>query len=154
MDRRRFLAAGSAALSLPVAGCRTAPSADASSTDHSATTATSDGAAKTTVATPSETTDNADNIRIVVNNGRSEALDVDLTVSSGDAVVFADSITVSAESSRSVDPGIDEQGGYELTVVVDGSEYRRPFDVEGYDLEMGSNLIVEIGTEIRIPMEE
>ncbi|MEA5387040.1 hypothetical protein VB773_13825 [Haloarculaceae archaeon H-GB2-1] len=106
------------------------------------------------MATPSETTDNADNIRIVVNNGRSEALDVDLTVSSGDAVVFADSITVSAESSRSVDPGIDEQGGYELTVVVDGSEYRRPFDVEGYDLEMGSNLIVEIGTEIRIPMEE
>ena len=66
-----------------------------------------------------------------------------------------DTLAVESGGRRTVDPGLDELGDYELTVTLeDGTERRRPFDIESYDRRMGSNLIVEIGDDIMVLMEE
>jgi len=147
MDRRAYLAALHAAL-LP-AGCLTAPDGggDASVTADGST-ATPDGQRATTAP-------DADHLAIVVNNGRDATLDVTLTVTSDGDRVYRGTVAVDAGARRTVGPGIDRTGAYELTVALpDGTESVRPFDVEEYDRRTGANLIVEIGERIRVLMEE
>lgn len=44
---------------------------------------------------------------------------------------------------------------YELTIsLTDGTEKVRPFNIDEYDLRAGSNLYVEVGEEISVPMQE
>ncbi|QGX94542.1 hypothetical protein EI982_06945 [Haloplanus rallus] len=147
MDRRAFLAALHVAL-LP-AGCLTAPDGggDASTTP--------DGSTATPEGDRTSSTPDSDRIAIVVTNGRDATLDVTLTVTSDGDRVYRGTVAVGAGARRTVDPGIDRTGAYELTVALpDGSESVRPFDVEEYDRRTGANLIVEIGERIRILMEE
>lgn len=140
MDRRDYLTALHTALLAFAGGCLTAP--------DSATTTTTDPATATTTPSP-------ERIALVVNNGRDTPLDVTLTVTRDGDSVYRERVAVDAGERRSVDPGIDAPGAYELTVTLaDGTERVRPFDIEDYDLRMGSNLVVEVGDRIRVLVEE
>lgn len=150
MDRRRFLAVSCAVLSVGVAGCANGPD----------TATTGEQTPDSTVTSPTEKTqsssfDAAEDIAIVVSNGRSSAVTVTLTVTREGEQVFDRTLEVESDGRRTLDPGIDELGEYELTVsLADGTERVRPFDVEAYDRRMRSNLIVEIGDDITVLMEE
>jgi hypothetical protein len=149
-DRRTVLALGVAGLSVTTAGCVIAPRAS----DRE--TATPSNETSTPSTTPLATsTPRLDPIQIVVSNDRDAAVDVTLTVTSEGTTVFEDTVTVAPDDRRSVDPGIDATGAYELTVALaDGTERARPFGVEVYDLRMGSNLVVAVGERVRVVMEE
>ncbi|GAB6861245.1 hypothetical protein ACFR97_14365 [Haloplanus litoreus] len=150
-DRRTVLAVGAMALSVTTAGCVTPPRDSGGTASNATETATSG-------VTPTPTrsaTPGPDPILVVVSNGRDVAVDVTLTVTRDGTPVFGDTVIVDPNSRRTVDPGIDATGTYELTVTLaDGTEHVRPFSVEEYDLRMGSNLIVTVGERIRVVMEE
>jgi hypothetical protein len=145
VNRRTVIAVGAMALSVTSAGCATAPRGSTGTASNATETVTS-GATATPCPDP---------ILIVVSNGRDVAVDVTLTVTSADTTAFEDTVTVAPGARRSVDPGIDSTGAYELTVALaDGTERVRPFSVEEYDLRMGSDLVVAVGERVRVVMEE
>ena len=149
-DRRTVLALGLAALSVPTAGCATAPRAS-----DRKTATPSNTTPPTSSAPPATPTPRPDPILLVVSNDRDATVDVSLTVTSAGTTTFEDTVTVDPGGRRSVDPGIDATGAYELTVALaDGTERVLPFGVEEYDLRMGSNLIVMVGERVRVVMEE
>ncbi|WP_251342681.1 hypothetical protein [Haloplanus halophilus] len=151
MDRRELLAL-TPALLVTAAGC-SIDSESAPSTSSPAST-TPDGTSSTDTPTPSGSPARSDPIAIVVSNGRESAVDAALLVTHEADRIFDRTVVVEPGARRSVDPGIDGTGAYELTVSLADDERVRPFDVEDYDLRMGSDLIVEIGERIRVLMEE
>jgi hypothetical protein len=169
MDRRRFLAIGSTALSVLGAGC-TAPSVPTTQSGTKAKNETATESVSTEQSmggerTPDRRTDGertkegrtaeTDDIEIVVENGKSSAITVTLVVRTDSTRVFNETITVEEGVRRGVEPDITETGAYELVVDVEGDdESVSPFHVEDYDLRMGSNLIVHVDTVIRVIMEE
>ncbi|MFC6862196.1 hypothetical protein ACFQGE_01830 [Halomicroarcula sp. GCM10025817] len=107
--------------------------------------------------TPGEVTPDPDDpIAVVLSNGTDETLDVAVTVRRGGTRIFETTSTVGPDERPELDTGIAETGDYELTVsVTGGPEVSQPFDIESYDVRMGSNLIAEIDTErIMILIEE
>ncbi|WP_136717183.1 hypothetical protein [Halorientalis salina] len=145
MNRRALLTAGV----LLFAGCTNRPDGDE----------TAETPDTTTTAPPSasdRTTDVAEDILIRVTNNTSGTRTVHLTVNRDGETHVEKSVTLDADASSYVDPEITETGDYELAIETDaGRTHRRPFDVEDYDLGMGSNLIVVADTDsIRVLMEE
>jgi len=104
----------------------------------------------------SETPDHAEDIFVVLQNETPEQVTVAVTITRGDSVSFEDEATVNPGETQYVYPGITERGEYELTVSLpDRPVQTRPFDVEDYDLRMGSNIDVWISTDtVRIGIEE
>lgn len=139
MDRRSLLAA----TGLVLAGCseQVGPDQADEPTDSAGT---------------QETTDVAEDILIWVSNGTATEQTVRLTVTTGGGTHVEKSITLGANENTYVDPSIAEIGDYELTVELDdGRTESMPFDIEEYDIRMGSNFTVEIDPEnIRVSMEE
>lgn len=94
MDRRRFLAAGCAVLPASLAGCSTpfdiatTQSGTSDTTDTEAITPSPNSPDRTSGETAGSPLDAADEIALVVDNGRSSSLDVTLTVTTDDEQVF------------------------------------------------------------------
>lgn len=157
MNRRRYLAVVGVLILARGAGCLDAVGDRNRGGDGGETGA---GAGTETDAshgsTPSETPDSARDVRIVVRNSTADGATVRLAVSRDGATFFEDEVGVPQTGGRTVDPGIDETGSYELEVAVEGgTDGSYPFSVEEYDLRMGSNLIVDIGEDdVRMTLEE
>lgn len=152
MHRRRFLAIGCTVLPVGFAGCST----DSGQETGARSTATGAGSTTSSGQTRSRTGfDPAEVIAIEVSNGRDDPVTVTLSLTHDGGQLFDRTLELDPGERRTVDPGIEELGDYELRVsLADGTERVRPFDVEAYDRRMGSNLIVTIGDTIRVPMEE
>lgn len=150
MNRRRFLAVSCTALPLMLAGC---------STDQG--TGTDTTTTKTTNLSPdpnetsNQTPDPDDPIAIDVNNGRSSSITVTVMLTRHDEQLFHETLSIAADGRKSVNPGIVETGTYELTVsLADGTKEVSSIQVENFDIQQGSNLIVEIDSEILVLIEE
>jgi hypothetical protein len=100
--------------------------------------------------------DVAEDIFVVLDNESPEQATVAVSVVTGGSSVFEGGITVNPSNRKNVYPGITETGDYTLTVSLgDGREQKYPFNIEEYDLRMGSNIIVSINeTEIQISIQE
>lgn len=105
--------------------------------------------------TSNQTPDPADPIAIDVNNGRSSIIEVTLMLTRHDEQVFHETLSIAADGRTSVNPGIVEIGTYELTIsLADGTKEVSSVQIEDFDIQHGSNLIVEIDSEILVLMEE
>lgn len=165
MRRRRRQVLSALALSAAsFAGC-SAPGAsgtdDGTTTDTATRTATSEPSATdspTTDPTSTEavTPDPDDPIAVVLYNETDETLTVTVTVTRSGTDFFDETRSVAPDDEPTLDTGIRETGSYELTVAVEGGPSETvPLDIERYDVRMGSNLIVEIGSDdILILIEE
>jgi len=100
--------------------------------------------------------DVAEDIFVVLDNETPEQATVAVSVATGDSVVFEGETAVNPSDSKNVYPGISETGDYTLTITLsDGREQEYPFNIEDYDLQMGSNIIVSITeTEIAFSIQE
>ena len=143
MDRRALLRAVAPA-TVALAGCATPSPSDEQTAPTEKPTTTSE---------PTPPPD--DPILLVLANGDASAT-VSVTVTRGDETVFEQTVSLAADERRELDPGIDAVGDYELAVAVEGGPERSsPLTIEAYDVQQGSNAIVELGgEEIRILLEE
>ena len=100
--------------------------------------------------------DFAEDIFVVLYNKSPEQATVAVSIVTDDSVVFEDETTVDPSNRKDVYPGISEVGDYTLTISLDdGRERDYPFNIEDYDLRMGSNIIVEISeSEIQFFIQE
>ncbi|KAA9395947.1 hypothetical protein Har1130_15190 [Haloarcula sp. CBA1130] len=100
--------------------------------------------------------DVAEDIFVVLDNETSEQATVAVSVVTGDSVVFEGETAVTPSGRKNVYPGISETGDYTLTISLgDGREQEYPFNIEEYDLQMGSNIIVTINeAEIEFSIQE
>jgi hypothetical protein len=106
---------------------------------------------------PAETDpDVAEDIFVVLDNEIPEQATVAVSVVTGDSVVFESETAVTPSGRKNVYLGISETGDYTLTISLgDGREQEYPFNIEEYDLQMGSNIIVSITeTEIEFSIQE
>lgn len=149
MRRRQVLATALSVVSF--AGC-VAPSG---SPDDSSPTDSPAGPASPTRSDPI-TPDPDDPIAIVLSNGTDATLTIRVTLRQGETVLLDRTETVGPDDRPELDTGIAETGDYTLAVAVDGGPAETsPFNVERYDIRMGSNLIAEItDEEIIILIEE
>jgi hypothetical protein len=136
--RRRHVLSLSGSL-LPLAGC-----------------ASPGTGTQTGTPTLESTPDHAENIFLVLHNETAERTTVAVTITTGNAVSFEAEVTVDSDEIRHVYPGITDRGEYELRVSLpDRPDQARPFDVEAYDLRMGSNVDIWISEDdVRIGIEE
>lgn len=164
MKRRLVLAGAGLALSTLVPGCLTEKGAPDTGDDTAAAepengngTETDDGEDATS---PSETenTDGADlaeDIMIVLRNRTPTEQIVHVALSTEDDTLIDADFTVAPDDPRPIDTGITETGQYDVSITVeDGPATSTSFDVEDYDLGMGSNLIAAIDEEEIILMIE
>ncbi|AHB67855.1 MULTISPECIES: hypothetical protein [Haloarcula] len=100
--------------------------------------------------------DVAEDIFVVLYNESSEQATVAVSVVTGDSSVFECETAVNPSNRKNVYSGITETGDYTLTISLgDGREQEYPFNIEEYDLRMGSNIIVSIKeTEIEFSIQE
>ncbi|WP_434530099.1 hypothetical protein ACODNH_02285 (plasmid) [Haloarcula sp. NS06] len=100
--------------------------------------------------------DVAEDIFVVLDNESPEQATVAVSVVTGDSSVFEGETAVNPSNRKNVYPGITDTGDYTLTISLgDGREQEYPFNIEEYDLRMGSNIIVSINeTEIEFSIQE
>lgn len=165
MRRRALLTRGGAILVAAVGGCLrgTDPSGgrdeteDPSSETPPRTTTRPSGGTTTPSETSTQVTPDPDDpIQIVVSNDGERSRTVTLTVTSAGGTVREATVEVDPDTVRTVDTGITTTGDYELHVVTaDGVEESVPFDIEDYDIRMGSNLMVSVADDgIMVAIEE
>jgi len=149
---RRALLTG---VALALAGCNT-PDADGDGDTPQQTDAPTDEPTATATDGGDVTPHPEDPMLIRVSNGTDRERTVTLTLTRGDDTVLEETVTLAPGGRTTVDPDITEQGDYELRAeTADGATGRMPFDVGGYELRSGSNLIVSVGDEtLRILIEE
>jgi hypothetical protein len=108
--------------------------------------------------TPTDSTDASPEgqpIHVVIHNHLSQAITVTVNLSTEQTVLVDTEATIEPDGSTSLDTGIDETGQFDLKVVSDNRKKEISFEVEEYDLEMGSNIIFWIEEdEIRYGIEE
>lgn len=151
--RRHFLRAGiSSVATVVLSGCLTS-----SGTNSSETETTSPTLSPTTrQPTTSGTTTPSDTIDVDFHGRESTDVTVHYTITQDSTPISEGDVQVPAGEVVSRESGITEQGTYTLTVTVaDREEKSAQFDIEGYDLRMGSDLIVWIDEhEIGFGIEE
>lgn len=167
MERRRFLAV--AAVLSSGAGCLDVAGggpADRTTVDTERTTVDTDRTARADTLDGTETdadtetgterTAGRDDISIAISTTSPNGTPVQLAVSSEEGAIVEERVAVSPDGARVVDTGIDEKGGYELTITPDDGRTRTySFHVGDYDLRMGSNVVVSIDDDVvRIVQEE
>lgn len=150
MNRRALLTG----VAFVFAGCA-APDADDGDTPQQTDTPT-DGPTDTAADGGDVTPDPEDPMLIRISNGSDRERTITLTLTRGDETVLAETETLAPDGQATVDPNITEQGDYELRAeTADGRTSRMPFDVGGYELRTGSNLVVGFrGEELMILIEE
>ena len=152
-SRRSILHTLVGIFSLSIAGCTSSTEQPSTATSPQTTSAKNTAPqAKTGIGSPSEsrspTTTTAqppEEIRINVFNDVAEERTVSLTVSRNNHTFMAKEFDVESDGNKSVNSGINEVGQYMLSIAVgDNLETEYQFDISGYDLRMGSSLLVEI----------
>ncbi|NLV08831.1 hypothetical protein GOC74_02645 [Halomicrobium mukohataei] len=138
MNRRALLrAAGFGVATL--AGCVESPDPDVTPT-----------AEPTTSPTPPPD----DPILLVLANGSGEAT-VTVTVARGGETISEETVSLDADERRELDPGIDTAGEYELAVSVeDGPDRTVSLPIDAFDVRQGSNVIVGLGGDVEVLIEE
>lgn len=119
-----------------------------------------DGSSPTKTTTETQTTtdlssDPEEDIWIVLENNTSGDVVVNLDISRED-VILTDKVTIRSGGRSEVSSKIAETGQYRIEISVDnGIEESYSWNVEDYDLRMGSNMIISINeNDVRIMIEE
>jgi len=143
MERREFLCL--LPFTVPLSGCLTR---GGSSSEDEKSSSEDSG--------PVRRPDFHDDIFIVVNNYRSEQVSVQITVRDDDQLIFEEEMTVSTDDSKEVYSEITDMGTYTLHAsTTDQQESEFPFNIGEFDIDKGSNLIVDIGpNDLSIAIEE
>lgn len=114
-----------------------------------------DGTETETPTGPADPGPEPQDIYVVIHNQLSQAITASVELSTEQTVLVDDEATIEPNGFTSVDTGIDETGRYDLEVVVDGREKGFSFDVDEYDLGMGSNIIFWVDKDdIRYGIED
>ena len=80
---------------------------------------------------------------------------VTVTVARGGETISEETVSLDADERRELDPGIDTAGEYELTVSVeDGPDRTVSLPIDAFDVRQGSNVIVELGDDVEVLIEE
>lgn len=151
--RRRQLLLGMTATIAGISGCT---SEDRSSPTKTTTEAPSPTETTTgTHTTTDPSSDVAEDIWIVLENNTSGDVVVDLEISRED-IILTDEVTIRSDGRSEVCSKITETGEYRIDISVDnGIEESYTWNVEKYDLRMGSNVIISINdNDVRIMVEE
>lgn len=101
----------------------------------------------TTTGTPTESPDPnpaAQAIHVVIHNEISQSITVSVELTSGGTALLEDRATIRPSESTGFDSGIDETGDYTLEVAVDDRVAESAVDVDEFDLDSGSNIVVRI----------
>lgn len=139
--QRRTLLQAATGVAIGLAGCSSSEGTDGTSTETPTDSANANPAAQ--------------EIHVVIHNQLSQAITVSVTLSTERTVLVDDEATVDPNGYTGFDTGIDETGRYDLEVVLDDREKGISFEVDEYDLEMGSNIIFWIDDdEIRYGIED
>jgi ABC-type Fe3+-hydroxamate transport system substrate-binding protein len=158
-SRRRVLRSGWTAVTLVVTGgCVSrddgngAPSGTTDGSPVSTSPPTTTSPSPQSTETPSA----AERIVIVLFNETSTRATVRLTVRGDGGAVRESTVEVPPEGDVSVRSGIDEPGTYRISVAVaDRPVASATFAIDGYDVRMGSNVIVTVGAdEVDFTIEE
>lgn len=80
-------------------------------------------------------------VHVVVHNQLSDSVTVSVELSTEGTVLVDDEATMEVRGFARFDTGIDETGRYHLVVATDDREKEITFEMDEYDLEMGSNVI-------------
>lgn len=116
------------------------------------------GTEGTTTETPTDSADanpEAQDIHVVIHNQLSHAITASVELSTEQTVLVDDEKTIEPNGFTSLDSGIDETGHYDLKVILDDREKEISFEMDEYDLEMGSNILFWIDeNEIRYGIED
>ena len=105
---------------------------------------------------PDREIEDVEDIEIVLTNYTTSKRRGKLTLTSDTKTTAEEEFEIEIEDQQSIETEITETGQYELSVTTEaGSETSFPFSIDEYDLNAGSNLIVEYDdNEIMIMMQE
>lgn len=94
-------------------------------------------------------------IHVVIHNEISQSITASVELTSGDSTLLEDRATIRPSEFTGFETGIDETGDYTLEIAVDDRVEEVTVDIEEFDLDSGSNIIVRVyEDEIRILTED
>lgn len=112
----------------------------------------------TNTESPTDSTDatpETQDIHVVIHNHLSQAIPVTVNLSTEQTVLVDVETTIEPNGVTSLDTGITETGHFDLKIISDDRQKETSFEIEEYDLEMGSNIIFWVDEdEIRYGIEE
>lgn len=165
MNRRAMLTGTCIAVSSLASGCLLENPSSETGTDTAEPGADDDTrSAATTTETEVSSSDpgtetapaNVEDIMIVLDNIAPTEHRGALTLSADSETILEENFTVAADERQTVDTEITETGQYELRVATEaGTETSSPFRIDAYDLNQGSDIVVEItADDIMILLQE
>lgn len=97
----------------------------------------------------------AEDIYVVIHNQLPQAITVSVHLSTEQSVLIDDEAAIEMNEFTGFETGINEKGQFDLRVTFDDREKEVSFEVNEYDLEMGSNIIFWIDEDdIRYGVED
>jgi hypothetical protein len=87
-------------------------------------------------------------IFVVISNETAEPITLSIELSTEETVLLEEEMTIKPGRLTSYFTGIHDEGKYELSVVLDDRENKNTFDIEEYELETGSNILVWLEEDV------